>query len=240
MRICYFVPGALARHDAGEIERRAAFLAGRSQSGAQVVLVDDPDGPPCVESEAQEQRAASCVRRAVPRLQEHDAIIIGCFGDPGLEAACGLGGVPVIGPAGASLSAAARLADRIGILTVVEGVVPLLRRLVARCGLSDRVVAIRAVQVPVLELRARRDQVLHSLEAEAGSARSAGAEALVLGCMTMGFLDLPAQLQAAAGLQVVNPVIAALHAAESAAAAACPGATGRRNQAPGRRKEAPV
>ena len=72
--------------------------------------------------------------------------------------------------------------------------------------------------MPVLELRERAEEVLEALESEARLALEAGADAFVLGCMTMGFLDVAKPLQARIGVPVVNPVLAALKTAESAIA----------------------
>ena len=223
MQICYLVPGALSRHPGGEaeIERRRIFLETRSLTGAQVVLHDNPQGPASIESAAEEELAAAGALRLVPGIVAEgcDAIIIGCFGDPGLHAARELASVPVIGPAQASIHLAAQLGDRFGIVTVVQEVVPTLRRLVRAYGLEASLAAVLAVDVPVLELRQRREESLERLVIEGQRALAAGADALVLGCMTMGFLDVASDLQTALDIPVVNPVTAALHSCETIVAA---------------------
>jgi allantoin racemase len=157
---------------------------------------------------------------AVPELEAEgfDAIIIGCFGDPGLAPARELAGIPVIGPGQASGHLAAQLGERFAVLTVVSEVVPSIRRQMRGYGLSEFLADVRAVDVPVLELRERAEEVLEALESEARLALVAGADAFVLGCMTMGFLDAAKELQESLGVPVVNPVLAALKAAESAIA----------------------
>ena len=85
-------------------------------------------------------------------------------------------------------------------------------------GLDPFVADVRAVDVPVLELRDRAEEVLDTLEEEARRAMDAGADALVLGCMTMGFLDAAKDLQERVGIPVVNPVLTALRTAESTVA----------------------
>ena len=122
---------------------------------------------------------------------------------------------PAIGPAQSSIHTAAQLGERFGILTVVEGVVPSLRRLVRSYGMETLMASLRAIEVPVLELRARREEVLGLLAEEGAAAIGEGAYALVLGCMTMGFLDVAGDLQEELGVPVVNPVIAALRSAEA-------------------------
>lgn len=220
MKICYVVPGALRSRPGGEAEAasRAAYLRARARIATEIELVDDPDGPASIESAEEERRAAARIAGLVGGLKGCDAAIVGCFGDPGLEAAREAAAMPVIGPAGASFATACGHAPRFGILTVVDGVVPLLRELVHAHGCGERSAGIEAIDVPVLELGSRRSEVLDRLERHGRRlVRDSGAGALVLGCMTMGFLDLAARLQERVGVPVVDPALAALRAAEAAA-----------------------
>ena len=216
-RICYFVPGALSAHPGGtaEVQRRQAYLQSHVGAGIVVELRDNPDGPGSIESPAEEQQAAVGLLELLPGIAAgFDAVIIGCFGDPGLRAARDLVKIPVIGPAQASIHLAAQMGDRIGILTVVDSVIPVLRERVGEYGLSDSLAALRAVNVPVLRLRECRDEVIGRLVIEGRKCLEDGADALVLGCMTMGFLDVAETLQTKLRTPVVNPVLAALHTAE--------------------------
>jgi len=216
-RICYFVPGALSAHPGGaaEVQRRHDYLQSHAGSGVTVQIRDNPDGPASIESPAEEQAAAAGLLEVLPGVAAgFDAVIIGCFGDPGLRAARDRLEVPVIGPAQASIHVAAQMGDRFGLLTVVDSVIPVLHELVGEYGLSNSLAAVRAVDVPVLRLRERRDEVLGRMVTEGRKCLDDGADALVLGCMTMGFLDVAETLQAELGAPVVNPVLAALHTAE--------------------------
>jgi allantoin racemase len=217
-RICYFVPGALSAHPAGpaEGERRQVYLQRHARAGFEVVLRDNPDGPASVESVADERRAAESMLAMFPDAVEgDDAVIIGCFGDPGLGRARECVPGPVVGPAAASLHLAAQVGERIGIITVVTEVIPVLEDLVAGYGLERRLAGITAVDVPVLELRANREAVLQRMAAGGRELVAAGADVLVLGCMTMGFLDVAEQLTGELDVPVINPVLASLHTAEA-------------------------
>lgn len=217
-RICYFVPGALSAHPGGaaEAERRQAYLRRHAHAGFEVVLRDNPDGPASVESVEDERRAADAMLAVFPTaVATDDAVIIGCFGDPGLRRAQQCVSAPVVGPAAASLHLAAQLGRNIGIITVVTEVIPLLDDLVADYGLESRVRQISAVDVPVLELRAHREVVVQRMVDRGRELTAAGTDALVLGCMTMGFLDVAEELSDELGVPVINPVLAALHTAEA-------------------------
>jgi len=219
MRIAYFIPGPLSSGPLGpqELVRREAFLSRHAFEGTAVEVRETGAGPASVESSVEEYLSVPGLLEAAPRLeaQGFDAIIVGCFGDPGLSPARELVDIPVVGPGEASGHVAAQLGLRFSVLTVVEEVVPSIRRQMRSQGLEGYLADVRAVNVPVLELRDRVDEVLGTLEREARAALADGADALVLGCMTMGFLDAARALQERIGAPVVSPVLAALKTAET-------------------------
>ncbi|MCG8467877.1 MAG: aspartate/glutamate racemase family protein [Gemmatimonadetes bacterium] len=220
MKITYFIPGPMSRGPLGpeELVRREAFLNQHAFEGTLVEVRETSAGPASVESSVEEYLSVPGLIEAAPTLEAEgfEALIIGCFGDPGLAPTRELVDIPVIGPGQAAVLAAAQLGQSVGIITVVDEVVPALRRQMRSHGLDAIVTDIRAVDVPVLELRQRADEVLATLETEAERGLAAGADTFVLGCMTMGFLDVARLLQERIGVPVINPVLAALKAAESA------------------------
>ncbi len=68
----------------------------------------------------------------------------------------------------------------------------------------------------VLDLAQQRNSTLERI-ADAGrqAAKEDGADVLVLGCMSMAFLDITEELQELTAIPVVNPVLASLHMAET-------------------------
>jgi len=221
MKLAYFLPGPLSRGPLGpeELVRREAYLNRHAFEGTVVEVRETSSGPSSIESSVEEALSVPGLIEAIPSLVDEgfDAVIVGCFGDPGLAAARELCEVPIVGPGQASGHLAAQLGDRFAVITVVVEVVPAIRRQMRLHGLEPVLSDVRAVDVPVLELRERADQVLATLENEARRLVAGGADALVLGCMTMGFLDVARTLQTRVGVPVVNPVLASLKLAETLA-----------------------
>jgi Asp/Glu/hydantoin racemase len=111
----------------------------------------------------------------------YDAVLIACFGDPGLEAARELSPIPVLGMAEASIAAARRLAPRIALLTGGAAWVPMLEEFARLRGLGPDQVRVAAVQ-PTGDMIARDPGGALALLAEAARAEiAAGAGAVVLG-----------------------------------------------------------
>jgi allantoin racemase len=74
-----------------------------------------------------------------------DAVLLACFGDPGLDALRELAAVPVIGLADAACHMACQLAARFAIVTGGERWGPMLAEFVAARGLAARLAGIRTL-----------------------------------------------------------------------------------------------
>lgn len=221
MRILYVVPGPMSRTGTGadELRRRGAILRGWADEGTSVDIRDVERGPASIESAWEEYLAIPATTEAMLQAERerYDACILGCFGDPGADACRELlTRTLVVGPGEAACHVAAMLGERFGIVTVTHSVVNPLRHLVARLGLAGRLAGIAVVEKPVLAL-AQDPEETRSRAAAAGRRliELEGADTLVLGCMSMAFMELSPPLEAELGVPVVNPARAALKLAEA-------------------------
>ena len=180
----------------------------------EVVTQQIDEGPLSIECEFDEALAAPAVIRLCRRAEEEgfDAIFVNCFGDPGVRAARECVNIPVFGGFEPAVLFALGLADKIGIVTVMSEIVPLIEGNVARERLDGRVVSVRSVDIPVVEL-GDHEKLVKALVAQcAASVKEDGAQGIVMGCT--GFVDVAEQVRealAAEGFEV--PV---LEAAQSA------------------------
>jgi allantoin racemase len=220
MRITYLVPGSFANGAMGaqELRRREGLLQQWAYPGTTVSVVDVPESVNSIESSYEELLAAAASIESIRRLEREgsDAVIIGCFGDPGLEAAREMVSVPVIGPGEASLLLAAQLCHRMSIIAVFDSLAPTHRNQAFRAGVLDKLASVRGLDVPVLELMRNPDATFGRIvEVGRRAVEQDGAEALVFGCMTMSFLGVAPKLMDALGVPVINAAQAALKAAET-------------------------
>jgi len=220
VRLLYILPGSLSRTELGtrEIDRRLAILQRLAAAGTQVSITDVPEGPSSIESAYEEYLSVPGTLLKVQEAERNglDAAIVGCFGDPGVDAARELVEMLVVGPAEASMLFACSLGHRFSVITVLESVVAPLRHLAQRIGVAEKLASVRAVDIPVLELNKDRTRSVARMTTLARRAvNEDGADALVLGCMSMGFLEAHAEISSDAGVPVVNPVYAALRMAEA-------------------------
>jgi allantoin racemase len=214
MRVLYLVPGALSTaRGVGELDRRRGLLQSWAAPHVEVGIAENAAGAPSIESAYEEYISIPGALEAAVAAERdgYDAVILGCFGDPGLDGFRELLSIPVVGPCEAGMHVAAMLGSSFGIVTVLDSVVGPLKKLVRSAGLESRAAAVIACDVPVLELEPESyDRIL----ATCRTAVAAGADALVLGCMSMSFLGVAERLSADLGLPVVNPARTALKTAE--------------------------
>lgn len=222
MKILYQIPGDMTAGPLGarELERRRGILQGWAAEGVEVEVADSPGGPLSIESHAEEFLCVPPMLAAlIRRSRQPDAVIIGCFGDPGLGAVREVLDCPVVGPFEAALHLGAQLGARIGVVTILDSVVPVLDHLVRGMGLSLRYAGSSAIDVPVLELKDDpADVIARASAAGLSLVGSRDADVLVLGCMSLSFLGVAERMTAETGVPVINPARCALEIARAMAA----------------------
>ncbi|MEU3269698.1 aspartate/glutamate racemase family protein [Saccharomonospora sp. NPDC006951] len=220
MHLTYLLPAPMHVTALGETEmrRRATLLGEWSPAGTTVTVAAVDRGPSSVESAYEEYLAIPAMGGALRRAEDGgtDATILGCFGDPGLDGLREIARKPVVGPAASAMALAATLGHRFSIVTVAEGVRPLLRRIAWETGLLDALDEVRSVDLSVLAINTDKEAAFASLRDECAKLiAETDTDTLVLGCMSMGFLGAAERLTAELGVPVVNPIRAALHQAHT-------------------------
>lgn len=219
MRIVYQLLGPMERTVLGreEIERRQAFLNARAAPAVTFEVRSNASGPPSIESAYDSAIGIPSMLDAIHRAEAEgiDAIIIGCFGDPGIDPSREIVSIPVIGPGATALHLAAQLGTRFSVISPLAEKRGRALAHMRELGLSGSYASTRGIGMAVLDLARDRSTALERIT-EAGrlAVEQDGADILVLGCMSMAFLDVTSVLQERIGVPVVNPVIASLKTAE--------------------------
>jgi allantoin racemase len=143
-----------------------------------------------------------------------DAVLTGCVGDPGVEAAREMVRIPVIGPAEASFHAAAMLGYVFAVLSPVDNTVRPTWSLIRHYRLADRCVAVRSVECTVMQLRAGDESAFGKvLDTARRCLEDDGAEVLVLGCASLSHV-FGDRLADVLPVPVVNALRVSLRVAE--------------------------
>ncbi len=187
-----------------------------ASSGTEIVAVQPSFGPVSIESHYDEAFAAAGVAEQV-RLAaawKPDAVVIACFGDPGLEAAREATDAPVLGIAEAAFHAAGMLATGFSVVTTMTRTCIMAERLLQRYGADQHCRGVHGTDIPVLDLEGCGVETLQQIEDAAREALARDRSgAIVLGCA--GMAPLCATLSQRLGVPVIDGVTVAVKFAEA-------------------------
>ncbi|WIM11497.1 aspartate/glutamate racemase family protein [Enhydrobacter sp.] len=145
-----------------------------------------------------------------------DAVVLACFGDPGLAALKEVAKVPVVGMAEASILQACTLGSRFSIVTGGERWKPMLEEFIASHALASRLASVRTVAPTGADI-ARRPRKAIALLAK--SCRACviedRADVVILG--GAGLAGLAARLEDAVDVPLLDGVACAISMAEGLA-----------------------
>ena len=191
--------------------------------GTQIVAVQPSFGPASIEGHYDDVFGAAGVAEQVrlavrPEAGDGpDAVVIACFGDPGLDAAREATNAPVLGIAEAAFHAASFLATGFSVVTTMTRTCVIAERLVQRYGFERSCRGIHGTDIPVLDLEHCGEATIGRIEAAAREAlQHDRSGAIVLGCA--GMAGVCATLQQRLGVPVIDGVAVAVKFAEALAA----------------------
>ncbi len=196
-------------------EDRRAFLQSKAGPGFEIGNIDRQDGPKTIESMYEEYLYIPVMIESVLQAEQesYQAVITGCAGDPGLDAARELVRIPVTGPGESGMVLASMLGFRYSIITILDSVVRSSYELAHKVGTSEKLASVKAIGVPVLEVRKHEKSTYDALLRVAQEAiEKDRADVLVMGCASLSFYS--EWLQEQLHIPVVNCLVAALKMAE--------------------------
>ncbi|OUU29015.1 MAG: HyuE hydantoin racemase [Candidatus Endolissoclinum sp. TMED37] len=185
MRLLYLNPNATEA-----MTESMALVARKAAPEAEIVAWTNHLGPTAIQGAEDGDAAVEGLLSLLPKAKDAavNAIIIGCFDDTGLRRIRAAAHCPVIGIGHAAMSLAALHGSRFGIVTSLDISVPVIAANVDLYGYRDACVGVFASDLPVLEIERGGSQVEEQLAKTIVGAKSAGAEAIVLGCAGMSRL----------------------------------------------------
>ena len=194
-----------------KVEQAAIAVA---QSTTSIVAVNPDQGPSSIQGYYD---VAQCVPHLLSKAKEYsdyDAIVISCFDDTGLDALRCAFSVPVIGIGEAAFHMASILACKFSVITTLRRSVPGIEANLDRYGLAKRCIAVRASEIPVLELESENEEILERLGEEIqASLHEDKSEAIVLGCA--GMTNLMEKLSDKFNVPIIDGVSCAITLAEA-------------------------
>lgn len=205
--------------DKSEVARRERLLRQWVNHDTYIEVATAAEGPASIECMYEEYLSIAGAAHVVMTKEEEgfDAAILGCGGDPGLDAFRELTTkMLILGPGEASFHLASMLGHRFGVLKTNSDRYYSSIEMAYRAGVSDKLSDVIAVNIPVLEMQHNRDKMISIIvKAAQQSMREKHIDTLAIGCMTMAFMELDKDLQKILGIPVVNPAKATIKLAEA-------------------------
>lgn len=217
MKIKYFLPGRSM--DVQEVTRREKLLKEWAFPNTEVSIACAKEGPLTLESKYEEYLSISASAKAILSFEKegYDATILGCAIDPGLDAMREITTkMLVVGLGEASLLTAAMLGHRFSIITIYESTIISNEELAYKTGVLSKLASVRALNIAVTDLRVNRKYTLDKIISVSQKAIECDrADCLVLGCGSMGFLNVADEISNHFKIPVISPPKIALKLAES-------------------------
>jgi allantoin racemase len=135
-----------------------------------------------------------------------DAVVVACFGDPGVEALRLLVRVPVLGIGAASFMQAACISPRFAIVTPSIGTPERYAAVATAMGLSKQFLGTYQTSLSVVDFESGDPTVLATLVFHAQQAAKDGAECVLFGCA--GIADQIREIEARVGVLCIASVAA--------------------------------
>lgn len=174
-----------------------------------------PFGAPYISTREAAATAAEAVAVMAEEVAAGDtlptALVIACFGDPGLWAARDRLAIPVVGMAEASCHLACQTGRRFAIVTGGRAWEPMLEEFVASIGLASRLAGIRALELTGDRIAADPDGAAGAILEEIRAAEKDGADSVIIG--GAGLVGMAARLQGEAEVPLLDSLGCALAAA---------------------------
>lgn len=143
----------------------------------------------------------------------YDAVVIGCFADPGLRGARELVNIPVIGPGEACMHVASTLGHKFSIIATDKKASSILEDFLYNYGLEKKLASIRVVGFTPLRMAEEPRKLQAAASREARKAvEEDNAEVIILGCTAeSGFMK---ELMTELGVPVIDVVVVSFKYAE--------------------------
>jgi len=168
-------------------------------------------GPAYMESAFDQALAGKAIIEQVVTAEEEgfDAVGLLCLSDPFLDACREAVRIPVVGAGQSSCLIAASIASSVSIITISDGAIPFLWKVVRTSGISDSLfTSIKAINMSIDEMTQSPETLLHRLEDVSKVAlQQDQAQAIVLGCTEMG-RNVQQSLSKRLEVPVVDPNVA--------------------------------
>jgi Asp/Glu/hydantoin racemase len=193
-----------------------AVTEGLAAALAPVCFADGPqiecrtlaEGPYGIETQEHVESVTLPLRRLVAGSNDIDAFVIACYSDPGLAVCREATSRPVFGINEAGLLSALARGEHVGVIAIAQRSIGRHLRYLRQMGLMERFAGERPLNTSVAEAASGEKVLPRMIEVGTELRDKDAADVIVMGCA--GMARHRRALQAALGIQVIDPTQAAV------------------------------
>ena len=204
---------AMSRETMDALEKMLKVALSSDAEVSVDCIIKGPDELVCNTDEA--FAAAEMLKESIRAEKEgYDAIVIYCVSDVGIDAIRENVRIPVIGPGETSLAAASMICNRFTVLTSESINIPRTYRRLMRNGIArEKMAAVRALDIPIGELRTNPEATEKYLKAVCKKAvEEDHSDGIILGCL--GMAGYGEKLEKELPVKIIDPAFLAVAYAE--------------------------
>lgn len=181
----------------------------------EIDIVNIKKGPVSIESEYDEALSAPyTIEEAIKAEEEgYQGVIIYCFANPALFAVREVIKIPAVGIGEAAHMMGMIVGERIGIIATIENAVPRNWRRTKLIGSKNKVMAIKALNLPVLEYSNKEKTFLRVKEVAQSLIKDFDVDCIILGCGSI--LGMKEEIKRSFSIPIIIPGEAAVKLVES-------------------------
>ena len=135
---------------------------------------------------------------------DYDAVLIACFGDPGLYALREISKIPVYGIAELTLAGCYGIAGKYALIVAKKKAEFMMENMINQYGLKDRLSGVYSVGIPVSDLSKDYEKTYGILKEKVMNAIDKGADTIIFACA--GFTPYAWKLKEEFQINIVDPV----------------------------------
>lgn len=217
VRLLYIFPRTTRdpQERAADHARRLTRLQAAASPGTTVDIRELDNAPPAIETPDDEAVVRPLIRVLAHQLADrYDGIVVGCFSDAGVDEAAESVRIPIIGCGLASFSVALLLGGRIAVLSPTAQTAASVGEITRAAGLHARFVDAVPVGINVREFSADLSHTVRAAMTAGQKAIEAGADVLILGCLSLALTGVGSVLQRQLRIPVVDPTVAGIRTCE--------------------------
>lgn len=217
MKIKVIIPNS--GMDRNTLDDREKMLSKALSKDTEISVDCIKFGPNSIESNSDEAIASKEVIKEIIKAEEDgfDAAVIYCFSDLSIDAVRENVSIPVIGPGEITLSIADMISNRFCVVTTLSENIPRTRRRLMKNNIArEKMVSVRALDIPVVELRESPEITRRYLECICEEAiKYENIDTLILGCL--GMAQYGDEIERKYNVKVLDPSFIAVNFAEMCA-----------------------